>query len=100
METIENQLKEKYGEFYTLTVKDSKDAEICVHLRKLDRTVYQSVTAIIQKDSLRGIESLLRSLWIGGDDVNRIIEDFEALRSAEVTLIEMIQPKAGTLKKN
>jgi hypothetical protein len=96
----EQQLREKYGVFFTLSVDDSTGKKITVFLRKLDRVVYSSVSAIIQKDSLRGIESLLKSLWIGGDDVNLIIDDFEALRSAEVTLIEMLQPKVGTLKKN
>jgi len=96
----EQQLREKYGVFFTLSVDDSTGKKITVFLRKLDRIVYSSVSVIIQKDSLRGIESLLKSLWIGGDDVNLIIDDFEALRSAEVTLIEMLQPKVGTLKKN
>ncbi len=99
-QTTEQQLKEKYGTVYTLSVKDSNEKTITVFLRKLDRTAYSSTSAIIQKDALRGIESLLKTLWIGGDDVNLIIDDFEALRSAEVTLIEMIQAKQGILKKN
>jgi hypothetical protein len=99
-QTIEQQLKEKYGTFYTLTVEDRSGKEITVFLRQMDRLVYTTVSALIQKDSLRGMESLLKQLWIGGDDVNAIISDLDALRSAEITLIEILQAKQGSLKKN
>ena len=54
----------------------------------------------MEKDELMAVESLSNSLYIGGDDPKLIINDFDALRSAEVTLVDMIRPKHGTLKKN
>jgi hypothetical protein len=99
-QTTEQQLREKYGEFYTLTVQDSNNKDIITYLRKLDRTTYKVISKLMEKDELMAVESLLNSLYIGGDDPKLIINDFDALRSAEVTLVDMIRPKHGTLKKN
>lgn len=94
------ELKAKYGTVYTLSVQDSTDKIITVYLRKMDRLVYKTVSALIQKDSLMGVESLLKQLYIGGDNIEAIINDFDALRNAESTLVELLQAKQGELKKN
>lgn len=99
-QTTEQQLQEKYGTFYTLEVEDSNGKSIKVYLRKLDRKTYQVVSKLMEKDSLMAIESLIASLYIGGDDYKLITEDFDALRSADSALIDMIRPKQGSLKKN
>ena len=95
-------LKAKYGTVYTLTVptNDEETEHATVYLRKIDRVVYNSVTKIIQKDEMLGTESLLKSLWIGGDDVKKITENFDALRSASISLMPLIVAKEGSLKKN
>lgn len=94
------ELKAKHGTVYTLTVHDSTDKPITVYLRKMDRLVYKTVSALIQKDELTGVESLLRQLYIGGDNLESIINDFDLLRSAESTIVELLQAKQGELKKN
>lgn len=98
-EILEN-LKKQHGEVYTLCVKNSKDETVTVYLREIDRIVYKSVSALIQKDELTGVESMLRSLWIGGDSLDKIVNDFKALRNAGATIAPMIQTEAGELKKN
>lgn len=93
-------LKKKHGEVYTLSVKNKEGKVITIYLREIDRIVFKSVSALIQKDELTGIESMLRSLWIGGDSVDKIIDDFKALRNAGATLMPMLETEAGELKKN
>ena len=73
-------LKAKYGTVYTLTVP--------------------SVQKIVQTDSLKAIENLIRTLYVGGDEVTKITENFDALHSAEGACLDMIKAKQGTLKKN
>ena len=95
-------LKTKYGTVYTLTVptNDEETEHATVYLKKVDRVIYASVSKLIQKDEMQGIESLLRSLYIGGDKVESITDNFDALRSAEVSLRQILSVKEGSLKKN
>lgn len=95
-----DELKKKYGDVYTLTVNNSKGEPVTVFLKEMDRQSYKSNTALIQKDELLGAEGILRSLWVGGDDVTKITDDFKALRNASVTIIPLLVAEAGELKKN
>lgn len=96
------ELKAKYGTVYTLSLPmpDDSGKTVTIFLRKMDRLVYKTVSALIQKESLMGVESLLRQLYIGGDNLESIINDFDLLRSAESTIVELLQAKQGELKKN
>ena len=93
-------LKKKHDEVYTLTVKNKSGEPITVYLKGLDRITYKSNSALIQKDEMLGVESLLKSLWIGGDNVTKITNDFKALRSAGSTILPLLEVEAGELKKN
>ena len=95
------ELKAKYAgvEIYTLTVLNRQGAPITVHLREMDRIAYKVVSALIAKDELQGVESFLRTLCVDGD-VNAIVNDFKALRSAARTILPMLESEAGELKKN
>lgn len=94
------QLKQKYTDVYTLTVETSKGEEVSVHLRALDRQTYKIVSKLMEKDELSAVESLIKQLWIGGDEAAKICDDFQALRSATISLLDMLRPKEGSLKKN
>jgi hypothetical protein len=100
MNNIE-ELKSKFPgvEIYTLTVNNRQGAPITVHLREMDRIAYKTVSGLIAKDELMGVESFLRTLCVEGD-VNAIINDFKALRSAAMTILPMLTSEAGELKKN
>ena len=95
------QLKAKFPgvEIYTLTVSNRQGAPLTVHLREMDRLAYKTVSALIAKDELMGVESFLRTLC-GEGDVEAIINDFNALRSAAMTILPMLSTEAGELKKN
>ena len=99
--TIE-EIKSKYpnSDIWTLSVKSKSGDLITVHLRELDRIAFKSVSALIAKDELLGVESFLKTLHVGGDDVKLITDDFTALRSAAITILPMLQAEAGELKKN
>lgn len=95
------QLKAKFPgvEIYTLTVVNRQGSPLTVHLREMDRLAYKTVSALIAKDELMGVESFLRTLCVEGD-VEAIINDFKALRSAAMTILPMLSTEAGELKKN
>lgn len=95
------ELKSKYPgvEIYTLSVVNKQGATLTVYLREMDRIAYKTVSGLIAKDELMGVESFLRTLCVHGD-VEAIINDFKALRSAAMTILPMLTAEAGELKKN
>lgn len=100
MTTIE-EIRTKYpnSDIWTLTVKNKHDEAITIYLREMDRIAYKVVSSLIAKDELQGVESFLRTLCVKGD-VEEIINDFKALRSAAITILPMLTAEAGELKKN
>lgn len=98
--TIE-ELKAKHGVVYTLEIpEENGEKNITLYLRKLDRQTYSAVSKVIQKDELQATEVLLKSLYIGGDDISKVTESFDNLRSASNAIVEILKAKEGTLKKN
>ncbi len=99
--TIE-ELKQKYGTVYTLEIPTSESGTefLTVYLKKLDRQTYSAVSRIIQKDELQATEVLLKNLYIGGDELVKITEDFDNLRSASNAIVPILQAKEASLKKN
>jgi hypothetical protein len=95
-------LKTKYGSIYTLTVpvNDDETEFATIYLRKMDRPCFSTVSKLVQKDALQGLENLIKTLWIGGDEATKITENFDALRAAEQPCLEILMAKQGTLKKN
>lgn len=102
IEKAEKELKAKHGTVYTLTVPISEDEKqkATIFLRKMDRLCYQSVSKLMAKDELMAVESLLKTLHVGGDKVELITDNFDALRAAANSVVEIIQAKEGVLKKN
>ena len=96
-----DELKAKYpsSDIWTLTVKNKKGDAITIHLREMDRIAYKTVSALIAKDEMMGVESFLNTLCVDGD-VKEITQDFTALRNAAVTILPMLTAEAGELKKN
>ena len=94
------ELKAKHGKVYTVTLPlgNDTDEKTTFYLREMDREVYKSVSKLIDKDELTGTESMIKSLWVGGDSVESL--SFYTLRSASNTLGDMIAVKSGVLKKN
>jgi hypothetical protein len=100
MENLEA-LKAKHGTLYTVTVPVGDENKECtVYLKKMDRIVYSATLKLLESDPLDATEFLLKSLWVGGENVNIILEDFDALRSASNLMVEIIKSKEGSIKKN
>lgn len=97
-----DELKAKHGTVYTLEIPTNEDGseKATIHLRKLDRLTYSAVSKVIQKDELQATEILLKALYVGGDDLKPILDDFDNLRSASNAIVPMLTAKEASLKKN
>ena len=89
---------------YTVVVplSDEDDCEeATIYLKKFDRPLLSSLQKLITgPDSLKAVEVFLKNTYIGGDDLNLVLTNFDALRSCEGAVVEIISVKKATLKKN
>ena len=101
MENLEVQiaeLKKKYSQLYKLDIPTEGGDKVLI-LRKLDRVTYSAGMKIMEKDELQAAEVFLRSLTVGGDNVEEIIKDFDALRTASQLLVDVIGVKKGNVAR-
>lgn len=95
-------LKAQYGTIYEITVAvNDEETEFATFiLRKLDRETYSQTMKIMQKDTIQAIELILKKLYVGGDDVNLALNDFDILRSLENPIAGLYSTRTADLKKN
>lgn len=97
------ELKAKYGKVYTLTVNlDEDDATktATIYLKKPDRTTRAVVGKLANVDSAKAVEACLKNLYIGGDKLELILSNDDALASCESSVVELLQVQSAVLKKN
>jgi hypothetical protein len=103
LETELNTLKGKYTTVFTLEVPlNDEETEIAtIYLRKADRLTYASVGKLAQgSDPIKAVEACLKALYIGGDTLSLVTLNDDALLSCEAPIIELLQKKSASLKKN
>lgn len=96
------ELKKENKDVFTLTAPLDDDGKTAtVFLKKIDRETRNMVGKLaVTNDPLRAVESALKRLWIGGDPVDTILNNEDALLSCEDAVVEMMQKKTAVLKKN
>lgn len=97
------ELKTKYGKVSTLTVPlDEDDATkvATIYLKKPDRTIRSAIAAMASKDGLKAVELALKNLYIGGDDLNLVTKNDNALVGCEEAIVELLYVQKAILKKN
>lgn len=87
-------LKEKYSKIYRLDVPMEEGFSVLL-LRPLDRVTYSASMKLMQKDELQAGEFILKTLKVGGDEIDPVLKDFEALRVATELLVDVITPRTG-----
>lgn len=96
-------LKSKYKPIYTIEVAlNEEETEVAtIYLKKADRQVYASVGKLAQgNDPLRAVEMVLKNCYVGGDELELILKNDDALMSCEGAVVEMLDKKKAVLKKN
>lgn len=108
-EELENEktsLMQKYKPLYTveapLSDLDDESPEIAtIFLKKPDRTTYAAVTKLAGgADPLRAVEFCLKACYVGGDDLNVVLQNDDALMSCESAVVSILKKKEAVLKKN
>ena len=108
LETEYALLKAKHKTIWTLDVSLDEDADgndiepRTYFLRKIDRIVYSAAMSFISKDkTLDAVETVLRNLSIGGDDIAELLKSDSAIIALQNPIIKvLVGSKEAKLKKN
>lgn len=94
-----DELKIKYtgASRLDIPVGDNDEIETLI-IRRLDRVTYKAMISLMEKDDLLACATTLRALTVEGD-AEKVCNDFEALRTAQNLLVEVITPKVGNVAK-
>ena len=102
LDLIKGQLTSQYGKVYTIEIPaDEDEMEIrTIFLKKFDRATLSVVQKLAPNDSLKAVETFIKNTYIGGDDINEIMNNLDMLRSLESVVVELISVKRAIIKKN
>lgn len=97
-------LNQTHGKVRTLVVfldtdDDSKTATL--FLKKPDKTTRSIVSKLVNQDKFdRAVVACLNALYIGGDELKLVTENDDAIESAGMGVVELLQVQKAVLKKN
>jgi|NOAtaT_6_FD_contig_71_2325308_length_4037_multi_2_in_0_out_0_6 hypothetical protein len=98
------ELKAKYGKVYTLEVpldEDDVNKKAIIYLRKPDKTTRAMVSKLASSGKYdAAVEATLKNLYVGGDKLELILQNDDAMASCDETIVELLNVQKATLKKN
>jgi len=97
------QLKKTHGKVITLEVpldEDDDTKKAVLYLKKPDMSTRSMVAKLVQNDSYKAIVACLKKLRIGGDDLELVLRNDDAVASCESAIVELLTVQQATIKKN
>lgn len=99
-----NTLKQKYGIVRTFICPLDTDDETnvaTVFLKKPDKGTRDMVSKLVKKEmSEKAIAACLKQLYIGGDNLDLILTNDDAMEAADFGVAELLMVQKATIKKN
>lgn len=95
--------KETQANVYTVTAptNDEETEHATIFLKDVDRKARVMIGKVAGgNDPINAIEVAINSLYIGGDAKEKITKNEIALLSCQDVILEMMETKTATLKKN
>jgi predicted molibdopterin-dependent oxidoreductase YjgC len=70
-------------------------------LKKPDKSTRSMVNKLVAQDKYdRAVEACLKALYVGGDDLNLVLNNDDAIESAGMGVVELLTVQKAILKKN
>ena len=80
---------------------DDETKTATIFLKKPDKTTRSIVSKLVNQDKFdRAVVACLNALYLGGDELKSITENDDAIESAGMGVVELLQVQKATLKKN
>lgn len=83
----------------TTYINDDEEQPRTIILKKPNRLTRTASEKVAKTDPYKGVETFLRGMYVGGDDLEEIIKNDDALMIAGETLIDLIKVREGNLQK-
>lgn len=97
-------LKQTHGKVREMVVfldTDDEDKTATIFLKKPDKSTRSIVSKLIGQEKFdRAVEACLKALYIGGDSLDLILNNDDAIESAGMGVVELLKVQQATLKKN
>lgn len=100
---IKSELEAVHKPLYTVEIPTDEDEmeTRTIYLKKFDRTILSAVQKMAQgNDELKAVEVFIKNTYVGGDDINEILNDLYMLRSLQSVVVEMVSVKKAKISKN
>jgi hypothetical protein len=98
-----DEIKVPTGTVFTLIVPLDREGKekATFHMKDMTEEVYMGAKTLIDKGKdFDAVRMIIRALWLGGDQPDRLKDNFVAVQSASRKIIEFLEPLEGELKKN
>ncbi len=96
--------EEKKKGFWTLTIpldREPNGNTASFELKEIDESTFMAARALIDaKKDFDAVRLMVKALHVGGDSPELLSANFVAISSAAATILTMVKPLEGTLKKN
>jgi hypothetical protein len=97
-------LKNTHGKVRELVVfldTDDENKTATLFLKKPDKSTRSMVNKLVAQDKYdRAVEACLKALYVGGDDLNLVLNNDDAIESAGMGVVELLTVQKAILKKN
>jgi hypothetical protein len=97
-------LKNTHGKVRELVVfldTDDETKTATLFLKKPDKSTRSMVNKLVAQDKYdRAVEACLKALYVGGDDLNSVLNNDDAIESAGMGVVELLTVQKAILKKN
>lgn len=86
--------------FALQTFIDEDDNESrTIFLKKPNRMIRSAAEKVMKTDTYKGIETFLRGMYLGGDDLEEILKNDDAFMIAGESIIEIVEIKKGNVSR-
>lgn len=98
------ELQKKFGSIRTIIVpldEDDDSKQAVLFLRKPDKMTRDMVSSLVSKNkSEAAIVACLKALYIGGDALDLVLNNEDAMISIEGAIVELLMVQKSIIKKN
>lgn len=96
-------LKKVHGKVFTIMAPMDDEGEKfnTLFLKKPNRSLHNIVGKLAQgNDPTKAIEAALKNMYVGGDSLDEVLADDDALMGCENSIVELMAKRQSVLKKN
>ena len=100
---MNTQVEKKQGKFTLELPKNGTGPEFwTIQLKALPEDIYVAASRLFRKEGkeLEGMKFIIRNLFCGGDNINDVCKDWEAVYASAEQIMSLLPEAQGRLKKN